>query len=250
MNKDQIERYARHIVLKEVGGQGQAALLEARIAIVGAGGLGGPAGLYLAAAGAGHMTLIDDDAVDSSNLQRQVQFTHSDIGMGKARAMADTLADLNPGVSTKIYETRLTPDNAQGLLAGHDVVLDGTDSFEARFAVNAACLAQQIPLVSGALGRWNGQVAAFDCRRPAAPCYQCLVPDAPPNVQTCAAAGVIGALAGVVGSVMALETVKIITGAGEPLFGQLWLYDGLTARTRKVRLPKDPACRACGPNAA
>lgn len=246
MNADQVSRYARHLVLKEIGGPGQAALLSSRVAIVGAGGLGGPAGLYLAAAGCGHITLIDDDRVEASNLQRQVQFVHSDVGMGKARAMADTLADLNPDITTKIYETRLTADNAQDLLAGHDVVLDGTDSFETRFEINAATLAQHIPLVSGALGRWSGQVAAFDHRRHDAPCYQCLVPEVPPDAETCAAAGVIGALAGVIGSMMALETVKIITGAGDPLFGKLWLYDGLTASSRKVSLPKDPACRACG----
>ena len=246
MNPDQVSRYARHLVLKEIGGPGQAALLGARVVIVGAGGLGGPAGLYLAAAGAGHITLIDDDRVEASNLQRQVQFVSTDIGMGKARAMADTLADLNPDITTKIYETRLTGDNAESLLAGHDVVLDGTDSFATRFEINEAAMAQQIPLVSGALGRWNGQVAAFDHRRHDGPCYQCLVPDVPPNPETCAAAGVIGALAGVIGSMMALETVKIITGAGEPLFGELLLYDGLTAQTRKVRLPKDLACPACG----
>lgn len=246
MNSDQVARYARHLVLKEVGGPGQAALLGARVVIVGAGGLGGPAGLYLAAAGVGHITLIDDDRVEASNLQRQVQFVHSDIGMGKARAMADTLSDLNPDITTKIYETRLTGDNAQDLLAGHDVVLDGTDSFETRFAINAGAMGQQIPLVSGALGRWNGQVAAFDHRRYDGPCYQCLVPDVPPDAETCAAVGVIGALAGVIGSMMALETVKIITGAGEPVFGKLVVYDGLTAQTRKVSLPKDPACKACG----
>ncbi len=245
MNPDQVSRYARHLVLREIGGPGQAALLSARVAIVGAGGLGGPAGLYLAAAGVGHITLIDDDSVDASNLQRQVQFVHSDIGMGKARAMADTLADLNPDIKTKIYETRLTANNAQGLLAGHDVVLDGTDSFATRFEVNEAAMEQQIPLVSGALGRWNGQVAAFDHRRTDGPCYQCLVPQAPPDPETCAGAGVIGALAGVIGSMMALETVKIITGSGQPLFGELLLYDGLTAKMRKVKLPKDPACPAC-----
>lgn len=246
MNPDQIARYARHLVLKEVGGPGQAALLSAKVAIVGAGGLGGPAGLYLAAAGVGHITLIDDDKVEASNLQRQVQFVHSDIGMGKARAMADTLEDLNPDITTQIYEARLTHDNAENFLTGHDVILDSTDNFATRFDINAAALAQDIPLVSGALGRWNGQVACFDNRRADAPCYQCLVPESPPDAETCAAAGVIGALAGMIGSMMAIETVKIITGAGEPLFGQLFLYDALTCESRKVSLPKDPACPVCG----
>lgn len=246
MTPDQINRYARHLVLKEIGGAGQAALLEAKAAIVGAGGLGGPAGLYLAAAGVGHITIIDDDRVEASNLQRQVQFVHSDIGMGKAQAMADTLRDLNPDVTVNIFETRLTADNAQDLLAGHDVVLDGTDSFLTRFDINAAALAQQIPLVSGALGRFSGQVCVFENRKYGQPCYQCLVPAAPPDVATCENVGVIGALAGLIGSMMALETVKIITGAGAPLFGKLYLYDGLTAQSRTVSLSKDPACPACG----
>ena len=245
MTPDQISRYARHLVLKEIGGGGQAALLGARVVIVGAGGLGGPAGLYLAAAGAGHITLIDDDTVEASNLQRQVQFVHTDIGMSKTRAMTDTLEDLNPDITTKIFQTRLSADNAQSLLAGHDVVLDGTDSFQSRFDVNAAVLQQQIPLVSGALGRWSGQLACFDARRHDSPCYRCLVPQIPPDAQSCETAGVIGALAGMIGSMMALEAVKIITGAGDPLFGQLFVYDALSCESRKVRLSKDKACPAC-----
>lgn len=250
MQPDQLSRYARHLVLKEIGGPGQAALLASRVVIVGAGGLGGPAGLYLAAAGVGHITIIDDDVVEASNLQRQVQFVTTDIGMGKAQAMADTLDDLNPDIVPQIYKTRLTADNAQSLIAGADVVLDGTDSFETRFEINAACLAQNIPLVSGALGRFNGQVAAFKNdphhSKNTDPCYRCLVPDIPPDAQTCAAVGVVGALAGIIGSVMALETVKIITGAGSPLFGRLYLYDGLSTESRTITLPKDPECPACG----
>jgi len=245
MTPASIERYARHLVLKEIGGPGQQALLSAKVAIVGAGGLGGPVGLYLAAAGVGQITIIDDDVVETSNLQRQVQFVQADIGMNKALVMADRLADLNPDIAAKAMPERLTEENAQALLGGHDIVIDGVDSFETRFTLNAACLALGIPLVSGALGRFNGQVSAFKSDG-IDPCYRCLVPDIPPDAETCAAVGVVGALAGIVGSVMTLEVVKIITGAGQPLFGRLWLYDGLKADSRTITLPRDPDCAACG----
>jgi molybdopterin/thiamine biosynthesis adenylyltransferase len=245
MTPDSIQRYARHLVLKEIGGPGQQALLSAKVAIVGAGGLGGPVGLYLAAAGVGHITIIDDDVVESSNLQRQVQFVHTDIGMGKAVVMADTLEDLNPDVKAFAVPQRLTRANANALLAEHDIIIDGVDSFETRFDINEAALALKTPLVSGALGRFNAQVSAFKSDG-AGPCYRCLVPDIPPDAQTCEAVGVVGALAGIVGSVMALDVIKIITGAGEPLFGQLWLYEGLKCESRTISLPRDPACPACG----
>ena len=244
MNPDSIERYARHLVLKEIGGPGQQALLGAKVAIVGAGGLGGPAGLYLAAAGVGQVTIIDDDHVEASNLQRQVQFVHTDVGMGKAIVMADTLDDLNPDIKSTAVNERLTARNAKALLKGHDIIVDGVDSFETRFVMNEACLALNIPLVSGALGRFNGQVSAFKNNGENA-CYRCLVPETPPDAETCAAVGVVGALAGIVGSVMALEVIKIITGAGEPLFGRLWLYDGLKADSRTIHLPRDPSCQSC-----
>jgi len=244
MTPEQVDRYARHLVLKEIGGAGQQALLGARVAIVGAGGLGGPAGLYLAAAGAGHITLIDDDVVDASNLQRQIQFTTSDIGQSKAAVIASKLTALNPDVTAKAHETRLTDKNAAKLLSGHDIIIDGVDSFAARFAINDAALALQTPLVSGALGRFNGQVSVFN-NDPDSPCYRCLVPDIPPDAETCAAVGVIGALAGVVGSMMAMEAIKIITGAGQTLDGRLWLYDGLTCESRTVTLTRDPKCPAC-----
>ena len=245
MTPASIERYARHLVLKEIGGPGQQALLSARAVIVGAGGLGGPVGLYLAAAGIGHISIIDDDIIEASNLQRQVQFVHSDIGMGKAVVMADTLDDLNPDIKANAISQRLTRDNAKTLLSGYDIVIDGVDSFETRYAINQACLDLKTPLVSGALGRFNGQVSAFK-NDGSGPCYRCLVPDIPPDAETCAAVGVVGALAGIVGSVMALEVIKIITAAGVPLFGRLWLYDGLAADSRTIGLPRDPACRACG----
>jgi len=244
MTPDSIKRYARHLVLKEIGGPGQQALLEARVAIIGAGGLGGPVGLYLAAAGVGHITIIDDDIVDVSNLQRQVQFVTTDIGMEKAVVMTDTLADLNPDISTKNHVIRLTPDNAQSLLKGHDLIIDGVDDFATRFAINDAALALKTPLVSGALGRFNGQVSAHFSNGDG-PCYRCLVPEIPPNAETCSEVGVVGALAGIIGSVMAMEVIKLITKAGNPLCGKLWLYDGLKAEARTITLPKDPQCAAC-----
>lgn len=244
MQTNNIERYARHLVLKEIGGAGQAELLGSKIALVGAGGLGGPAGLYLAAAGVGHITVIDDDVVEISNLQRQVQFVQTDIGMGKAQVMGDTLEDLNPDCHVERKAVRLTAGNAQSLLAGHDIIVDGLDSFEARFAVNDAALTTKTPLVSGALGRFEGQVGVF-CHGEDAPCYRCFVRDVPPDAETCAQVGVMGALAGVVGAMMAMETIKLITGAGRTLSGRLWLYDGLQSESRTVSLSKDPDCPAC-----
>lgn len=239
---DEIERYARHLVLAEVGGPGQQALKRARVAIVGLGGVGGPAALYLAAAGVGALTLIDDDAVGLSNLQRQVQFGMNDLGAPKVEATRDALSALNPHVAVRTVATRLTDANAADLLSDCDVVIDGTDDFAARFAVNAACVALNIPLVSGALGRWSGQVGVFTGR----PCYRCLVPEAPPEAETCARVGVIGALAGIVGSMTALEAIKRITGAGQALTGRLMLYDGLDGTARTVTVTPDPSCPTCG----
>ena len=244
MTPDSIKRYARHLVLKEIGGPGQQALLDARVAIVGAGGLGGPVGLYLAAAGVGHLTIIDDDIVDVSNLQRQVQFVTTDIGMEKAVVMANTLKDLNPDITANGIVTKLTPDNSKALLKNHDLIIDGVDDFASRFAINEAALALKTPLVSGALGRFQGQVSAHYSNGDG-PCYRCLVPDIPPDAETCSEVGIVGALAGIVGSVMALEAVKLITKAGEPLCGKLWLYDGLKSQARTITLPKDPQCAAC-----
>lgn len=240
----EIERYARHLVLAEIGGPGQQALARARVLIVGLGGVGGPAALYLAAAGIGGLTLIDDDTVALSNLQRQIIFDTSDVGRVKVEAGADRMRALNPGVAVEIIADRLTAANAAGIVAGHDLVLDGTDDFATRFAANAACVAAGIPLVSGALGRWSGQVAVFEGR----PCYQCLVPEIPPEAETCARAGVVGALAGVIGAMTALEAIKQITGAGAALAGRLLLYDGLAATARTVALPADPACPVCSPD--
>jgi len=239
---DDIERYARHLVLAEIGGPGQQKLAAARVLIVGAGGVGGPAALYLAAAGVGTLGLVDPDTVALSNLQRQILFTGEDIGRPKVEAGAMRLTALNPNVRIEPHPMPLTTDNAADLIAGHDLVVDGTDDFATRFAVNAACVAAGVPLVSGALGRWSGQVGVFTGR----PCYQCLVPEIPPDAETCARVGVVGALAGVIGAMVALEAIKLITDAGQPLVGKLMLYEGLSATTRTVRITPDPACPVCG----
>ncbi len=210
--------------------------------IVGAGGLGAPAALYLAAAGVGELTIVDPDTVERSNLQRQVLYDSDDAGRLKVEAAGERLVALNPNVEVVRIAEALTEANARALIAGHDLVLDGTDDFATRFAVNAACVAERVILVSGAIGRWTGQVGVFAGR----PCYRCLVPDIPPDAETCAAVGVVGALAGVVGSMMALEAIKLIAGAGEPLTGRLLIYDALAAEARTVRIGADPDCPVCG----
>ncbi len=239
---DEVDRYARQLVLSEIGGSGQQALKRARVLIVGLGGVGAPAALYLAAAGVGTLGLIDHDAVALSNLQRQIIFTTVDADRPKVEAGAAHLAALNPHVAVEPFIERLTPDNARDIIERFDLVLDGTDDFDTRFAVNAACVATGTPLVSGALGRWNGQVGVFTGE----PCYQCLVPEAPPDAETCARVGVVGALAGVIGAMTALEAIKLIAGAGAPLTGRLMLYDGLAGSSRVVKIAADPACPVCG----
>jgi molybdopterin/thiamine biosynthesis adenylyltransferase len=238
----EIERYARHLVLREVGGPGQQKLKGGSVLIVGAGGLGAPAALYLAAAGVGTIILADPDAVDLSNLQRQVLYTEDDLGRPKPEAAADRLAALNPHIFVAGFNGAFDAATADQLIEGVDLVLDGTDDFATRFCVNEACARHGKPLVSGAIGRWTGQVGVFAGR----PCYRCLVPEVPPDAETCSAVGVIGALAGVVGSMMALEAVKLLTGAGEPLTGRLMIYDALAAETRTVRVAADPECPVCG----
>ncbi len=239
----EVERYARHLVLREIGGPGQQALKAARVLIVGAGGLGAPAALYLAAAGVGRIGLVDADVVSLSNLQRQVLYAEADVEAVKVEVAARRLSALNPHVAIEAMAMALTEENAGALAAGWDLVLDGTDNFSTRFAVNAACVATGRPLVSGAIGRWTGQVGVFTGR----PCYRCLVPGAPPDAETCAAVGVVGALAGVIGSLMALEAVKLIARAGEPLTGRLLILDALAGEARTVRVGADPACPVCGP---
>lgn len=240
---DERERYARHILLKEIGGPGQQRLKAARVAIVGAGGLGSPAALYLAAAGVGAIRLIDDDVVALSNLQRQIAFASGDVGAPKVERAAARIEALNDHVAVEQTKVRIGEHNAREVLAGVDLVLDGTDNFETRFAVNAACRALGATLVSGAVGRWDGQVGVF---KRGGPCYRCLVPAPPPDIETCAQVGIVGALVGVIGSVMALEAIKEIADAGESLAGKLFIYDGLAATARTVALPKDPQCPVCG----
>jgi molybdopterin/thiamine biosynthesis adenylyltransferase len=240
-SESEVERYARHLVLREVGGPGQQKLKAARVLMVGAGGLGAPAALYLAAAGAGTVGLVDPDTVSLSNLQRQVLYAATDVGKPKVEAAVEHLAALNPHVIVDTHPVWLDAANAGEIISRYDLVLDGTDDFATRFAVSDACLAHGKPLVSGALGRWTGQVGVFHGQ----PCYRCLVPEIPPDAETCALVGVVGALAGVIGSVMALEAVKLIVGAGEPLSGKLLIYDALAAETRTVRIGADPHCPSC-----
>lgn len=242
LTDDEIDRYARHLVLKEIGGQGQMKLKAAKVALVGMGGIGAPAALYLAAAGVGALGLIDDDEVSVSNLQRQVIFGSKDIGVPKVEAAATHLDNLNPYCDCRIHRLRLSEVNAAEVLGGYDVVLDGCDNFETRLLVNRVCHELKKPLVSAALGRFSGQLATFD----GSPCYQCLVPEIPPDAETCERVGVVGALAGVLGSLAALETLKVITGAGETLRGRLLIFDGLDMTSRIVRLAADPACPVCG----
>ena len=239
---EEVERYARHLVLREIGGPGQQKLKAARVLVVGAGGLGAPASLYLAAAGVGTLGLVDPDAVSLSNLQRQVLYATADAGRSKAEAAVERLAALNPHTVVETHPVWLDAANAAEIVNGYDLVLDGTDDFATRFAVSDACLSQGKPLVSGALGRWTGQVGVFHGR----PCYRCLVPEIPPDAETCALVGVVGALAGVIGSMMALEAIKLIAGAGEPLSGKLLIYDALAAEARTVRIGADPHCPSCG----
>jgi adenylyltransferase/sulfurtransferase len=246
---DELDRYARHLVLREVGGRGQAALKAASVAVVGAGGLGSPCLLYLAAAGVGRLTVIDDDTVALSNLQRQILFTTADAGHAKVAAATEHLTALNPHVAVNPINARLDADNARALLAGHHIIADGCDSFATRLAVSDAATTLAIPLVSGAVGPFDGQIATFKGHDGTLPCYRCLVGAAADRAgQSCADTGVIGALTGIIGAMMALEVIREITGFGESLAGRLLLYDAMAARMRTVRLPKDPGCRCAAVN--
>lgn len=243
----ELDRYARHIMLREVGGQGQKALSNAKVLVVGAGGLGSPALQYLAAAGVGTIGVIDDDVVDNANLQRQIIHTDARIGDPKVQSAADAMTAQNPFVTVRPYKRHLTAQDAAGIIGDYDLVLDGTDNFEARYLVNATCAALGKPLIAAALTQWEGQISLYD---PAsdAPCFACIFPDAPDPalVPSCAEAGVIGPLPGVVGSMMALEAVKEITGAGESLRGRLMIYDALYSQVRVVKAKRRPDCAVCG----
>ena len=242
----EIDRYARHIVLRELGGPGQAALKRARVLVVGAGGLGAPVLLYLAAAGVGRITVADDDRVSLSNLQRQVIFATRDEGLPKAQAARDAMLALNPHIAVTALERRIGADDVD-LIAAHDLVIDGTDTFAARQAVNAACTAAGVPLIAGAIAQWEGQLTIWDPARDA-PCMACLFPDAPAAglAPSCAEAGVVGPLPGVLGSMMALEAIKLIAGTGTPLRGQMLIFDGLYGESRSVKIRRRADCPVCG----
>ena len=242
----ELTRYARHIVLRELGGPGQAALRRARVLIVGAGGLGAPVCQYLAAAGVGRITVADDDRVSLSNLQRQVIFRSKDDGQPKAQAARAAMLALNPHIQVTALDRRITADDV-ALIGEHDLVMDGTDSFAARQAINAASVAAGVPLVAGAIAQWEGQVTVWDPRR-GAPCMACIFPQAPaPGLApACAEAGVVGPLPGVIGSMMALEAIKIIAGAGEPLRGRMQIFDGLYGENRLMKIARRGDCPVCG----
>ena len=242
----ELDRYARHIVLKEIGGAGQSRLKTATVVVIGAGGIGSPAIQYLAAAGVGNLRIIDDDVIEPSNLQRQVIFTTADAGQGKAETAATAAERLNPHVAADPLATRLDRDNAPTLLAGADVVLDGCDNFTTRLAVADVALALRIPLVSAAVGQFEGQLAVYRGWEADKPCYRCFVGDTPDRAEaSCAEAGILGPVTGVLGSLAALEVVRAIVPFGDDPAGKLLLVDTLAWRFRTLSLPKDPGCPAC-----
>ena len=242
----ELRRYARHIILREVGGPGQARLKRARVLVIGAGGLGSPALMYLAAAGVGTIGVIDDDTVDATNLHRQVIHGDPDIGRTKVHSAADKMMAINPFITIRPYNRRLTEADAKDLFDDYDLILDGTDNFETRYLANRTAVAAGKPMTSGALTQWEGQVSVFDPAN-GGPCYACVfpTPPAPELAPSCAEAGVIGPLPGVVGSMMALEAVKLITGAGAVLRGEMMIYDGLWGETRKIRVTPRADCPVC-----
>lgn len=250
LSDTELDRYARHIVLREVGGTGQRALKRAKVLVIGAGGLGAPVLQYLAGAGVGLIGVIDDDLVSASNLQRQVIHRDADIGRPKVFSAKDAMHALNPLVTVRPYNRRLSADFAADLVAEYDLVLDGSDNFDTRYMVNAACVAAGVPLVSGAIAQWEGQVSVYDPAR-GAPCFACVFPQAPAAglAPACAEAGVIGPLPGIVGSMMAAEAIKLITQAGSPLRGQLLIHDALEGESRRITIARRPDCAVCGGSA-
>lgn len=248
----QLDRYARHIILKEIGGAGQQKLLRARVLVIGAGGLGAPLLMYLAAAGVGTLGVVDDDVVSLSNLQRQIVHASGAIGRAKTESAATTLAAINPEVRVIQHPVRLTAANALDLIAGYDVVADGSDNFPTRFLVNDACFLARKPLVSAALGQFEGQLATFRGYEADRPCYRCLFPEPPPagTGPSCAEAGVLGAVAGVMGTLQAVEVIKEILAIGRSMAGRLLIYHALDAAFRTIRVLPDPTCALCGPTAS
>jgi adenylyltransferase/sulfurtransferase len=239
-------RYLRHLTLPEIGERGQRRLGDARVLVVGAGGLGSPAAMYLTAAGIGRLDLVDFDVVDESNLQRQILYSTADVGRPKLAAAAERLRAMNPHVDIQTYDAPFDAANARALVRDCDVVVDGTDNFQTRYLVNDACVLERRPNVYGSIARFEGQASVFGVA--GGPCYRCLHPDPPPAglIQNCADAGVLGVLPGVIGSIQATEAIKLIAGIGEPLIGRVLLYDALRMRTREIGLPRDPDCPVCG----
>jgi len=245
--EDQVRRYARHIILPGIGGQGQQKLMDASVLVIGAGGLGSPAAMYLAAAGVGKIGLVDFDHVDLSNLQRQLLHDTSDVGRPKVASAAERLNELNPGVEVVAHETLLTSANAFDVLGPYDVIVDGTDNFPVRYLVNDASQMLGKPLVYGSIFQWEGQASLF-LPGPDTPCYRCLFPEPPPpgTVPSCAEGGVFGVLPGIIGSIQAVEAIKLMLGVGESLAGKLVLYDALRNEFTTVNLRWDPDCPVCG----
>lgn len=247
MRDDQLLRYSRQIMLPAFDVEGQTRLLQARVLIVGMGGLGSPVAMYLAAAGVGHLTLVDDDVVEISNLQRQIVHRESTLGQSKVESARQALAELNSDVTITTINERVDKDLLDSLIAqGIDLVVDACDNFSTRFAINEVCVKHRVPLVSGAAIRLEGQVAVFDSRQQTSPCYQCLYRGGDDEQMSCARNGVLAPVVGIVGTMQALEAVKVLSGLGESLCGRLLLFDATTSSWRELRLPRDPACAVCG----
>ena len=246
LSNEEVLRYSRHLIMPEVGMEGQLKLKKAKVLLIGSGGLGAPLGLYLAAAGVGRLGLVDFDAVDFTNLQRQVTFGTSDVGRKKLEAARERLSNLNPEIRLDTYETRLTSENALDMIREYDIVADGTDNFPTRYLVNDACVLTGKPNVYGSIFRFEGQASIFGY--PGGPCYRCLYPEPPPPglVPSCAEGGVLGVLPGIIGCIQAMETLKLILGNGQPLVGRLLLFDALRMRFRELKLHKNPDCPMCG----
>src|SRR5271170_6300967 len=246
LSKEEVMRYSRHLIMPEVGMEGQLKIKQAKVLCIGTGGLGAPLGLYLAAAGVGRIGLVDFDVVDTTNLQRQVLFGTSDVGRPKTEAAAERLRNLNPDIRIDTFETQLTSANALESFKDYDIIVDGTDNFPTRYLVNDACVITGKPNVYGSIFRFEGQITVFGY--PGGPCYRCLYPEPPPPglVPSCAEGGVLGVLPGIVGAIQAMETIKLILGTGDPLVGRLLLFDALAMKFRELKLRRNPACPMCG----
>ncbi len=248
-SEEQILRYSRHIILPEVGGKGQTKLLNARVLLIGAGGLGSPAGFYLAAAGIGNLGIVDFDHVDISNLQRQILHSKDSVGINKAESAKATMKKLNPDVEVQLFKERLNSDNIMKIIEDYDIILDGTDNFPTRYLINDACVFSEKTNIHGSIFRFEGQLTVFKPKE--GPCYRCLYPEPPPPgmVPSCQEAGVLGVLPGTIGVLQAVEALKLILNIGKPLIGTLLLYDSLNVGFRKLKLKRDKNCPVCGDNA-